>query len=94
MGESLAALVGARRSVLVDEVRPGSSGSGQETGFAVGRLASQAPEIDGVVFLRTAGDGPGPAPAPGPDLAVGDLVPVEITGVRGVDLEARPAPSC
>ena len=41
------------------------------------RLASQAPEIDGVTFL--AGEG----------FTVGELVPARVTGVRGgVDLEA------
>jgi hypothetical protein len=44
---------------------------------ARGRLASQAPEIDGVVFLHGRG------------LTPGRLVPARITGVKGgVDLEA------
>ena len=68
--EKLGALVGSEAHVLVDAA-PGS-------GRARGRLASQAPEIDGVVFLRGAG------------LAPGQLVPARITGVRGgVDLEAE-----
>ena len=46
----------------------------------MGRLASQAPEIDGCVWLDSA-----------PGVSVGDLVPAEITKVRqATDLEARP----
>jgi ribosomal protein S12 methylthiotransferase len=68
--EKLGTLVGSEASVLVDV----AIGAGR----ARGRLASQAPEIDGVVFLR------------GPDLAPGQLVPARITGVKGgVDLEAE-----
>jgi ribosomal protein S12 methylthiotransferase len=64
--EALGALVGRDASVLVDMAT---------LGRARGRLASQAPEIDGVVFLR------------GPDLAAGQLVRARITAVRnGVDL--------
>jgi ribosomal protein S12 methylthiotransferase len=68
MAEALAAHVGRRAPVLVDRAAPG---------LASGRLASQAPEIDGVVFLR------GEATEPG------QLVPAHITGVRGADLEAE-----
>jgi ribosomal protein S12 methylthiotransferase len=68
--EKLGALVGSEAQVLVDA----AIGAGR----ARGRLASQAPEIDGVVFLR--GDG----------LAPGRLAPARITGVRGgIDLEAE-----
>ena len=42
-----------------------------------GRTVHEAPEIDGVVHLP-------------PDLAVGDLVDVEITGAEGPDLHAAP----
>jgi len=67
--EKLAALVGSEARLLVDATIG--------TGRARGRLASQAPEIDGVVFLHGAG------------LAPGQLVPARITGVKaGVDLEA------
>jgi tRNA A37 methylthiotransferase MiaB len=66
MREKLAALVGATVPVLVDE-------AGRQ---ARGRMASQAPEIDGVVFLK------GPA-------AAGALLEARITGVRDVDLEAE-----
>jgi ribosomal protein S12 methylthiotransferase len=67
--EKLGARVGNEAQVLVDAVIG--------AGCARGRLASQAPEIDGVVFLRGTG------------LASGQLVPARITGVRGgVDLEA------
>jgi len=68
--ELLAARIGSEAEVLVDV----AIGAGR----ARGRLASQAPEIDGVVFLRGAG------------LAPGQLVPARITGVKGgVDLEAE-----
>jgi ribosomal protein S12 methylthiotransferase len=66
MREKLAAEVGATRPVLVDEAGP----------RARGRLASQAPEIDGVTFVK------------GP-VSPGDLVRVRITGVRGLDLEGE-----
>jgi ribosomal protein S12 methylthiotransferase len=68
--EKLGALVGREAEVLVDVAI--------SSGRARGRLASQAPEIDGVVFLRGAG------------LAPGQLVPARITGVKGgVDLEGE-----
>jgi ribosomal protein S12 methylthiotransferase len=68
--EKLGTLVGSEAQVLVD-VAIGAS-------LVRGRLSSQAPEIDGVVFLRGAG------------LAPGQLVPAHITGVKGgVDLEAQ-----
>ena len=67
--EKLGALVGSEADVLVDA----AIGAGR----ARGRLASQAPEIDGVVFLRGAA-------------RVGELVRARITGVKaGVDLEAE-----
>jgi ribosomal protein S12 methylthiotransferase len=70
--EKLGALFGSEAAVLVDA----AIGAGR----ARGRLASQAPEIDGVVFLRGAA-------------RVGSLVPARITGVKGgVDLEAEVAP--
>jgi ribosomal protein S12 methylthiotransferase len=68
--ETLGKLVGSEARVLVDT----AIGAGR----ARGRLSSQAPEIDGVVFLRGAG------------LAPGQLVSARITGVKaGVDLEAE-----
>jgi ribosomal protein S12 methylthiotransferase len=70
--EKLGALVGSEAQVLVDV----AIGAGR----ARGRLASQAPEIDGVVFLRG-------------EARVGDLVPARISGVKGgVDLEAEVLP--
>ncbi len=67
--EKLGALVGAEAAVLVDH----AIGAGR----ARGRLASQAPEIDGVVFLRGVAE-------------PGALVRARITGVKGgVDLEAE-----
>jgi ribosomal protein S12 methylthiotransferase len=68
MGETLGALVGTEATVLVDQ---GGRSAGR------GRLSTQAPEIDGVVFLKAAGG-----------VAAGDLVRARITGVRGADLEA------
>ena len=66
------ALVGQQMWVLIDEdatpERP-----------AVGRLPSQAPDIDGVVYV----DGP---------LVAGDLVCVDITAASAYDLTARVAP--
>lgn len=68
MAEKLGTLVGTEATVLVDH---GGRSAGR------GRLSTQAPEIDGVVFLRAAGG-----------VAAGDLVRAKITGVRGADLEA------
>jgi ribosomal protein S12 methylthiotransferase len=80
LAEQLAARVGQQGLALVD------APIGRERAQA--RLASQAPEIDGVTFVRGSG------------LRAGDLVRVRITGVKqGVDLEAaalevvRPASS-
>jgi ribosomal protein S12 methylthiotransferase len=68
--EQLGKLVGSEARVLVD--------AAIGAGGARGRLASQAPEIDGVVFLR------------GARAAVGSFVRAGISGVRGgVDLEAE-----
>ena len=76
MAEGLERLVGSEAEVLVDSADPGS---------AHGRLATQAPEIDGVVFLTAAGE-----VAPGEThLAVGEMRQVRITGVRGADLDAE-----
>jgi ribosomal protein S12 methylthiotransferase len=68
MREKLESQVGEESPVLVDEaVAPG---------LAQARLASQAPEIDGVVHLKG-------------DVQPGELVTARITGVRDVDLEAE-----
>ncbi len=70
MAERLEAMRGHEALALVEA--PVGGGSWQ------GRLASQAPEIDGVTFLGA-----------DPRLTAGSLVPVRVTGVRGgVDLEA------
>ncbi len=70
MAERLGALVGSELPVLVDQPMPRDQ--------AVARLASQAPEIDGHVWLR------GRAEA-------GSLIRARIVSVRqGVDLEATP----
>jgi ribosomal protein S12 methylthiotransferase len=63
------ALVGRRLWALVDE-------EATETQDAVGRLASQAPEIDGVVSIAG-------------DVRSGDLVLVEITAAEAYDFTAR-----
>jgi len=64
------ALVGSRRTVMIE-------GRAQEDEFTLeGRMATQAPEIDGVVYLSEEGIGPG------------DFVEVEITEALGYDLVA------
>jgi ribosomal protein S12 methylthiotransferase len=63
------ALVGQYLWALIDE-------EGDADGPAVGRLSSQAPDIDGVVYV----DGP---------VLSGELVRVEITGAEAYDLTAR-----
>jgi ribosomal protein S12 methylthiotransferase len=63
------ALVGQEMWALIDE-------DATITQPAVGRLASQAPDIDGVVYI----DGP---------VTSGDLVLVEITAARAYDFTAR-----
>jgi len=68
MREKLQSRVGEVSRALVDAVIGG--------GLAQARLPSQAPEIDGVVFLKG-------------DVQPGDLVDARITGVRDVDLEAE-----
>jgi ribosomal protein S12 methylthiotransferase len=69
LAEKLTARVGEEDIALVD------AAIGRDKVQA--RLASQAPEIDGVTFVR------------GKNLRAGDLVRVRITGVKqGVDLEA------
>lgn len=67
MREQLASRIGEQERVLVD------SGSG---GYSVGRIWSQAPEVDGCVLLRGAA-------------RTGELVSARITGLRDVDLEAE-----
>ena len=65
------ALVGQHLWALIDE-------EGDDDRPAVGRLASQAPDIDGVVYV----DGP---------VLSGELVRVEITGAEAYDLTAHVA---
>jgi ribosomal protein S12 methylthiotransferase len=73
MAERLAAQLGTEADVLVD--------AALGRGRAIGRLASQAPEIDGVTHL---------AAPKGVQLAPGALVRARLTKVRaGVDLEAE-----
>lgn len=73
MAERLGEQIGREVDVLVDAV--------MGRGRALGRLASQAPEIDGVTHLAS------PRSA---ELAPGALVRARLTGVRaGVDLDAE-----
>ncbi len=73
MAGRLDAQVGREVDVLVDSVLG--------RGRAIGRLASQAPEIDGVTYLSAARTA---------ELAPGQLLRARITAVRGgIDLEAR-----
>ncbi|MFO0960471.1 MAG: 30S ribosomal protein S12 methylthiotransferase RimO [Isosphaeraceae bacterium] len=65
-------LVGRTLDVLIDG--PSSEGPGIWTG----RTFADAPDVDGVVFLK------------GTTLATGDLVPAEIVDAVGYDLVARP----
>lgn len=62
-------LVGRQMWALVDEGIP-------ETEPAVGRLISQAPDIDGIVTIKG-------------EVSAGDLVLVEITGAKAYDFTAR-----
>ena len=75
--EKLAARVGARCDVLVDEVVPAR---GRKAAHAIGRSATEAPEIDGTVRIeRAAGVTPG------------TFVRVVVTGADAHDLVARVA---
>jgi ribosomal protein S12 methylthiotransferase len=65
----LAARIGRRYRVLIDAV---------ERGVAIARSAGEAPEIDGIVRVRTGGA-----------LRVGEFADVEITAADTYDLEAR-----
>ncbi|MBW2447334.1 MAG: 30S ribosomal protein S12 methylthiotransferase RimO [Deltaproteobacteria bacterium] len=73
--EKLESMIGSEATVLVDSADPGS---------ANGRLATQAPEIDGVVFLTGGEAQPGET-----HLAAGEMRQVRITGTRGADLDAE-----
>jgi ribosomal protein S12 methylthiotransferase len=69
MAETLEAQLGRAADVLVDATIGGDQ--------HLGRIASQAPEIDGITFLTAPGAKPG------------DLIPATITGTRqATDLEA------
>jgi ribosomal protein S12 methylthiotransferase len=69
--EGLARKIGSVQRVLIDQVRPT---------VAVGRSGADAPEIDGVVYVKTRRK-----------LSSGDFVHVRITGARAYDLEGVPA---
>lgn len=71
-------LVGKRLDVLIDGPAPGVPA--RESVF-VGRTYADAPDVDGLAFVR------------GRDLEPGDLVPCEIVGSEGYDLAAVPLAS-
>ncbi len=73
--EKIKQKIGARETVLVDEITQTDSGEL----IAVARSAASAPEIDGVVYLQDA-----------EGLQAGDFVEVEIVASEGHDLWARP----
>jgi ribosomal protein S12 methylthiotransferase len=68
MQEKLQKLIGSEQEILIDQNQGNRS---------QGRMASQAPEIDGLVKLLAAAQ-------------PGERVQVRITGVNDVDLEAEP----
>ena len=71
MAEALRAKLGLEGDLLVDSVLG--------RGRALGRFASQAPEIDGITYLTAKGQ-----------LSPGELLRARVSGVRGgVDLEAE-----
>jgi ribosomal protein S12 methylthiotransferase len=77
VGERNRKRIGQRTQLLVD-------GPASEHELVLkGRLASQAPDIDASVFLTDCD------PA---EVAIGDLIDVELVGARGYDLIARPLP--
>jgi len=74
MAERLAKSIGSEQQVLVEQA---------DALGAVGRIWSQAPEIDGQVLLGAGAGSGGTA-------EIGRFVAARITGVRDVDLEAEP----
>src|SRR5262249_53555353 len=66
-------LVGRRLDVLVDSPSP------EGKHVWTGRTFADAPDVDGVVYLK------------GPELVAGDMVPCEISSSEGYDLVARTA---
>ncbi len=69
-GENLAAMIGRTLPVLIE--------ASPEAGLYEGRSMLQAPEVDGLTYVRTAADDPA--------LIVGQIVPVEITKALEYDL--------
>lgn len=67
------ALVGSRARVLIEEAMPGGIP-------AIGRITTQAPEIDGLTFVQN----------PGGLLARGDFVDINITRAMDYDIEGEP----
>ena len=71
--EKMAALVGQTLPVLVE-------GRSEESELLLrGRLAFQAPDVDGMVYIANA-----------PDLAVGQIVELRITQAADYDVVAEP----
>jgi ribosomal protein S12 methylthiotransferase len=67
----LARKVGTTQRILIDEVRPT---------LAIGRSSADAPDIDGVVYVKTRRK-----------LAVGDFIDVRIVAAEAHDLHGVPA---
>jgi len=65
---------------LIDSVRPVLVCGGDERGRCYGRLESQAPDIDGLVYLHGAA-------------APGTIVPARVTAANTYDLEAQVLPA-
>jgi len=76
------ARIGTKDLVLVDAVDTSSAGSGR---LAIGRTATDAPEIDGRVLVEI------PAKGFKKKVRPGTFLPVRITGAKGYDLVATPA---
>ena len=83
--------LGERVEVLVEEVAgevvAEVGGQSAEPGAAVGRVATQGPEVDGTTVLAPPQHGSGGAGAA--RWSVGQFVPARITGSVGVDLRAE-----
>jgi ribosomal protein S12 methylthiotransferase len=74
-------VVRKKHLALVGSIQDVLVGGGNEVGRWWGRTRGQAPDIDGLVLLdRIHAD-------------VGDITPVQIIGIAGYDLRARPSPS-
>jgi tRNA A37 methylthiotransferase MiaB len=78
MAQRAADRLGDTVDVLIEEeAEPGEQAGDRGLPGFIGRAAHQAPEVDGVTFIRTA-----------VALAAGDIVRAAVTGSDGVDLTA------